>query len=65
MKINGIRNISKTIYLLDKKIKELLLQKEVNVNQVDVLSSVRFQYIEELNGLIRSRNTREMFKNKN
>ena len=62
MKINGIKNISKTIYLLDKNITELLLQKVVNVNQVDVLSSIRQLYIEELNGLIRVRNTREMFK---
>jgi hypothetical protein len=65
MKVNNIKNISKTINLLDKRITELLLQNEVDEDKIDTLSSVRFQYVEELNGLIRSKNTREMFNKKN
>ena len=66
MKVNNIKNISKTINLLDKRITELLIQNEVDEDKIDTLSSVRFQYVEELNSLIRVKNTREMFnKNKN
>ena len=65
MKVNNIKNISKTINLLDKRITNLLLQKEVDEDKIDTLSSVRFQYVEELNSLIRVKNTSEMFKKKN
>lgn len=68
MKINNIKNISKTINLLDKRITELLLQNEIDEDKIDALESltnVRFEYIKELNSLIRVKNTREMFKNKN
>ena len=64
MKTNSIKTISKTIQLLDKRIIELLLEKEIDVNKIDSLSSVRTLYIEELNNKIRVKNTREMFKNK-
>ena len=65
MKVNNIKNISKTINLLDKRITELLLQNEVDEDKVQTLSDVRSEYTKELNGLIRSKNTREMFKKKN
>jgi hypothetical protein len=65
MKVNNIKNISKTINLLDKRITELLLQTEIDEDKIDTLSSIRFQYVEELNSLIRSKNTREMFNKKN
>lgn len=61
MKTNSIKIISKTIQLLDKRIIELLLEKEIDVNKIDTLSSVRTIYIEELNNKIRVKNTREMF----
>tara|TARA_R110001583_G_C5653563_1_gene408961 strand:- start:3527 stop:3727 length:201 start_codon:yes stop_codon:yes gene_type:complete len=64
MKVNNIKNISKTINLLDKRITDLLLQTEIDEEKIDKLSSIRFQYIEELNSLIRVKNTREMFKKK-
>jgi len=65
MKVSNIKNISKTINLLDKRITELLLQNEIEEDKIDTLSSIRFQYVEELNGLIRSKNTRDMFNKKN
>ena len=65
MKVNNIKNISRTIYLLDKRITELLLQNEVDEDKVQTLSDVRFEYTKELNGLIRSKNTRDMFNKKN
>ena len=64
MKINSIKTISKTIYLLDKRITELLLEKEIDVNKIDTLASTRLIYVEELHNLIRIKNTREMFNNK-
>ena len=65
MKVNNIKNISKTIYLLDKRITELLIQNEIEEDKLDTLSSIRFKYVEELNSLIRMKNTREMFNKKN
>lgn len=64
MKTNSIKIITKTIQLLDKRMIELLLEKELDVNKIDTLSSVRTLYIEELNNKIRVKNTRDMFKNK-
>ncbi len=64
MKVNNIKNISKTINLLDKRITELLLQNEIDEDKIDTLSSVRFEYTKELNSLIRSKNTSEMFNKK-
>ena len=64
MKVNNIKNISKTINLLDKRITELLLQTEIDEDKIDTLSSIRFQYVEELNSLIRVKNTSEMFNKK-
>ena len=62
MKTNSIKNIRKTILLLDKRITELLLEKDIDVNKIDTLSNVRILYTEELKSLISMRNTREMFK---
>jgi len=64
MKINSIKTLSKTIQLLDKRIIELLNEKELDDNKINTLSNVRTLYIEELNNIIRVKNTREMFKNK-
>lgn len=65
MKVNNIKNISKTIYLLDKRITELLLQNEIEEDKIDTLSSIRFLYVDQLNSLIRTKNTRDMFNKKN
>jgi hypothetical protein len=53
MKINSIKNISKTISLLDKRIIALLLEEEVDEDKIDTLASIRFQYSEILSNLIR------------
>jgi len=62
MKTNSIKSIRKTIQLLDKRITELLLEKEIDVNKIDTLSNVRILYTEELKSLISMRNTRDMYK---
>lgn len=51
--------------MLDKRITELLLQNEFDDRKIDTLTSIRSQYIEELNSLIRVKNTRKMFSKKN
>ena len=62
MKTNSIETIRKTIQLLDKRITELLLEKEIDVNKIDTLSNVRILYTEELKSLISMRNTGDMYK---
>ena len=62
MKTNSIKSIRKTIQLLDKRITELLLEKEIDVNKIDTLSNVRILYTEELKSLISMRNTGDMYK---
>jgi hypothetical protein len=61
MKTNSIKTLNKTIKLLDKRIIKLLLEKDIDVIQINSLSSVRTLYIEELNNKIRVKNTRKMF----
>jgi len=56
--------IEKIIYLLDKHILLILNKKEVDDDKLSVLSDIRILYIEELNSLIRSKNTRDMFDKK-
>ena len=41
MKVNNIKNISRTINLLDKRITDLLLQTEIDEDKIDTLSSMR------------------------
>ena len=49
MKINGIKNITKTIYILDKHIENILKEKEFDMDRLDILTRVRTEYIQELN----------------
>jgi hypothetical protein len=62
MKINGIKNISKTIYLLDKHIYNILKKEDFKESKLNTLTSVRTDYIKELNNQIRIKNTRKLFK---
>jgi len=64
MKVNNIKSISKTINLLDKRITDLLLQTEIDEDKIQTLSDVRFEYTNQLNSLIRVKNTSEMFNKK-
>jgi len=62
MKINGIKNISNTINLLDKHIYNLLKKVDFKESRLNTLTRVRTEYIEELNNQIRIENTKKMFK---
>ena len=64
MKPNSIKTISKTINLLDNKIKELLQQTDIDENKLDILSNIRLQFKNELDSLLRIKNTRDMFNKK-
>ena len=64
MKINSIKNISKTIYLLDKHIYNILKKEEMDEDRLETIVGIRNQYIQELNNQIRIKNTREMFNKK-
>ena len=64
MKVNDKNKIYKIVYLIDKHIIDLLNEKEVNEDKVETLTSIRVEYIKELNSIIRVQNTREMFKRK-
>lgn len=59
-----INNIKKIIPLLDKHILVILCKNEVDDDKLSVLTDIRVLYVEELNGLIRTRNTREMYDKK-
>ena len=58
-----IENIRKVISLIDKRLIKQLGKKEMNEEEIDILSSLKSEFTEELNKLIRINNTKEMFKN--
>ena len=58
-----IKTIEKVISLIDRRIIRQLGKKEMNDEEIDILSSLKSEYSEELNKLIRINNTKEMFKN--
>ena len=62
--VNNIKNISKIIYLLDKHILEILMKDEVDVEILDSLTTTRIEFLHELNNLIRTKNTSDMFDKK-
>ena len=64
MKINSIKNISKTVNLLDKHIYNILKKEEMDEDRLETIVGIRNEYIEELNNQIRIKNTREMFNKK-
>jgi len=64
MKINSIKNISKTVNLLDKHIYNILKKEEMDEDRLETIVGIRNQYIQELNNQIRIKNTREMFNKK-
>ena len=62
--VNNIKYISKIISLLDRHILLILGKKEVDDDKLSVLTDIRILYVEELNNLIRSKNTNDMFDKK-
>ena len=61
----NIENTRKVISLIDKRIIRQLGKKEMNEEEIDILSSLKSEYTEELNKLIRINNTKEMFNKDN
>ena len=64
MKINSKNKTNKIVYLIDEHIVDLILKKvldEEQINTLDTLTNIRFEYIKELNNLIRVKNTRNMY----
>jgi len=64
MKTNSIETLSKIINLLDAHVLILLQEKELDTEKVLSISSIRIEYMEELNNLIRSRSRRDMYDKK-
>jgi len=64
MKTNSIETLGKIINLLDVHVIKLLQKKDLDFETVVSISSIRIEYMEELNSLIRTRNTREMYDKK-
>ena len=62
--MNNFKNISKVIYLLDKHILEILSKNEIDDRTLNTLTSIRIEYVQEMNNLISSKNTRDMFDRK-
>jgi len=64
MKTNSIETLSKIINLLDAQELILLQEKELDTEKVLSISSIRIEYMEELNNLIRSRSMSDMYDKK-
>jgi len=62
--VNNLKNISKIIYFLDKHILNILSKNEVNDVRLDSLVTTRIEFVKELNSLISTKNTRDMFNKK-
>ena len=65
MKLDNIENISKVIQVLDLQILKLINEKEIDDRRIAILSDIRFEYMKEMNSLIRTQNTRDMFDKEN
>ena len=61
MELNNQRNISRVIQVLDVQILKLINEKELDDRRIAVLSDIRFEYMKEMNALVRTQNTRDMF----
>ena len=61
--MNRKNTIDRIISKLDKHILVILSKNEVDDDKLSVLSDIRILYVEELNGIIRGKNTSDMFDN--
>ena len=61
MKLDNIENISRVIHVLDVQILKLINEKDLDDRRIAVLSDIRFEYMKEMNALVRTQNTRDMF----
>lgn len=61
MKVNSKNKISLIINLIDNQIIDLLSKKEIDEEKIETLTTIRIEFIKELNNIIRVQNTRKMF----
>lgn len=64
MKTNSIETLGNIINLLDAHVLILLQEKELDDEKVLSISSIRIEYMEELNNLIRARSMSDMYDKK-
>jgi len=64
MTINYNKNISKVINLLDNHILRILSKKEIDDRTLNTLTSIRIEYVQEINSIISSKNTSDMYDKK-
>ncbi len=64
MKTNSIETLGKIINLLDAHVLTLLQEKELDDVKVLSISSIRIEYMEELNNLIRAHSMSDMYDKK-
>jgi len=64
MTINYNKNISKVINLLDNHILRILSKKEIDDRTLNTLTSIRIEYVQEMNSIISSNNTSDMYDKK-
>ena len=64
MKVNSFKKVNTVISLLDKHILNILSQKEIDEDKLSILTDIRTLYVEELNGIIRGENIKEMYDKK-
>ena len=62
--VNNIKNISNVIHQLDKHNLRILNKNEIDDRTLNTLTSIRIEYVQEINNLISSKNTRDMFDKK-
>ena len=62
--VKNTKNISKVIYLLDNHILRILSKNEIDDRTLSTLTSIRIEYVQELNSIISSKNTRDMYDKK-
>ncbi|MCZ2845096.1 MAG: hypothetical protein O2U61_01140 [Candidatus Bathyarchaeota archaeon] len=65
MELNRYEIVERVIKKLDIKILKSLNDDKLNSKELLTLIEIRSIYIKEYEGLTRSKNTHEMFKNKN
>jgi hypothetical protein len=64
MKVNNQNKLNTIISLLDYHIINELKKKELNEDRVDVLTTIRSEFITEMNSVQRGENIRKMFDKK-
>lgn len=64
MKVNTKNKINKILYLIDKQIVDLLSKDDLDDEKIVILTTIRVDFIKELNNILRVENTRKMFDKK-